>query len=188
MMSCFKKDSELTKEAAQKQAISDAFQDASDSLRDYADANDMTAESVSKFQQRQTAAIDAMQKTSLGARAASVGVGLLTSALTAAGIAFVTMAAQWAWDNLITPIETAAEKHRNCVKKQNHYSLRLTVSTANSKLQTTGLRSFRPKGISLLQNRVSLRTFRHREKNSNVSLLFKKSWPKMHSMKQIKQL
>lgn len=129
------KDSELTKEAAKKQAISDAFQDASDSLRDYADANDMTAESVSKFQQRQTAAIDAMQKTSLGARAASVGVGLLTSALTAAGIAFVTMAAQWAWDNLITPIETAAEKAQEL--RQEAESLQSEVDSLNSELQTT---------------------------------------------------
>lgn len=129
------KDSELTKEAAKKQAISDAFQDASDSLRDYADANDMTAESVSKFQQRQTAAIDAMQKTSLGARAASVGVGLLTSALTAAGIAFVTMAAQWAWDNLITPIETAAEKAQEL--RQEAASLQSEVDSLNSELQTT---------------------------------------------------
>lgn len=129
------KDSELTKEAAKKQAISDAFQDASDSLRDYADANDMTAESVSKFQQRQTAAIDAMQKTSLGARVASVGVGLLTSALTAAGIAFVTMAAQWAWDNLITPIETAAEKAQEL--RQEAESLQSEVDSLNSELQTT---------------------------------------------------
>lgn len=129
------KDSELTKEAAKKQAISDAFQDASDSLRDYADANDMTAESVSKFQQRQTAAIDAMQKTSLGARVASVGVGLLTSTLTAAGIAFVTMAAQWAWDNLITPIETAAEKAQEL--RQEAESLQSEVESLNSELQTT---------------------------------------------------
>lgn len=129
------KDSELTKEAAKKQAISDAFQDASDSLRDYADANDMTVESVSKFQQRQTAAIDAMQKTSLGARAASVGVGLLTSALTAAGIAFVTMAAQWAWDNLITPIETAAEKAQEL--RQEAEALQSEVDSLNSELQTT---------------------------------------------------
>ena len=129
------KDSELTKEAAKKQAISDAFQDASDSLRDYANANDMTAESVSKFQQRQTAAIDAMQKTSLGARVASVGVGLLTSALTAAGIAFVTMAAQWAWDNLITPIETAAEKAQEL--RQEAEALQSEVESLNSELQTT---------------------------------------------------
>ena len=129
------KDSKLTKEAAKKQAISDAFQDASDSLRDYADANDMTAASVSKFQQRQTAAIDAMQKTSLGARAASVGVGLLTSALTAAGIAFVTMAAQWAWDNLITPIETAAEKAQELRKEAEE--LQSEVESLNGELQTT---------------------------------------------------
>ena len=132
------KDSKLTKEAAKKQAISDAFQDASDSLRDYADANDMTAASVSKFQQRQTAAIDAMQKTSLGARAASVGVGLLTSALTAAGIAFVTMAAQWAWDNLITPIETAAEKAQELRKEAEE--LQSEVESLNGELQTTNER------------------------------------------------
>lgn len=132
------KDNSLTESAAKKQAISEAFQNASDSARDYAAANDMTAESVSKFQQRQTVAIDAMQKTSLASRAAAIGMGLLNTALTSlavAGASIIINAVVQAIDELIITQEECVEKAAEL--NSEYQSLENELQSLTSELNAT---------------------------------------------------
>lgn len=129
------KDSELTKEAAKKQAISDAFQDASDSLKNYAAANDLTSESVGRFKQQQTVAIETMQKTSLASKAASVGVGLLSAALSS----IVTLAVVSTIQALITKIDELLHQEEIWLEKtqelkEKHEELESEIASLTSEL------------------------------------------------------
>lgn len=98
---------------AKSEAMSQAFQNASQAARDFASTNELNSESVGKFVQGQQQAIDVMQKTSLASKAAAAGMGLLNAAMTGLAVAV----ASWAigeliqkFDEYIHRQELAAEK------------------------------------------------------------------------------
>lgn len=130
-----KKDSAFTESAAKKQAISEAFKDASDSLKNYAAANDLTSESVGRFKQQQTVAIETMQKTSLASKAASVGVGLLSAALSS----IVTLAVVSTIQALITKIDELLHQEEIWLEKtqelkEKHEELESEIASLTSEL------------------------------------------------------
>lgn len=130
-----KKDSAFTESAAKKQAISEAFKDASDSLKNYVAANDLTSESVGRFKQQQTVAIETMQKTSLASKAASVGVGLLSAALSS----IVTLAVVSTIQALITKIDELLHQEEIWLEKtqelkEKHEELESEIASLTSEL------------------------------------------------------
>ena len=81
-----------TDQKVKNEAMTQSFYMASNAAKQYAQANELTAESIGEFKAKQEVAITAIQKGSLASKAASLATGLLTGAfvsLTTAAISFV---------------------------------------------------------------------------------------------------
>lgn len=98
---------------AKSEAMSQAFQNASQEARDFASTNELNSESVGRFVQGQQQAIGVMQKTTLASKTAAVGIGLLNAAMTGLAVAVASWAIGeliQAFDNWIHKQDVAAEK------------------------------------------------------------------------------
>lgn len=98
---------------AKSEAMSQAFQNASQAARDFASTNELNSESVGRFVQGQQQAIGVMQKTTLASKTAAVGIGLLNAAMTGLAVAVASWAIGeliQAFDNWIHKQDVAAEK------------------------------------------------------------------------------
>lgn len=81
-----------TDQKVKNEAMTQSFYMASNAAKQYAQANELTAESIGEFKAKQEVAITAIQKGSLASKAASLATGLLAGAfvsLTTAAISFV---------------------------------------------------------------------------------------------------
>ncbi len=81
-----------TDQKVKNEAMTQSFYMASNAAKQYAQANELTAESIGEFKAKQEVAITAIQKGSLVSKAASLATGLLAGAfvsLTTAAISFV---------------------------------------------------------------------------------------------------
>lgn len=102
--------------------MTQSFYMASNAAKQYAQANELTAESIGEFKAKQEVAITAIQKGSLASKAASLATGLLAGAfvsLTTAAISFGLQKLWETWDNWTHRQEIAAqntEKFRDELK------------------------------------------------------------------------
>ena len=98
---------------AKSEAMSQAFQNASQAARDFASTNELNSESVGRFVQGQQQAIGFMQKTTLASKTAAVGIGLLNAAMSGLAVAVASWAIGeliQAFDNWIHKQDIVAEK------------------------------------------------------------------------------
>ncbi len=105
--------SDWTDDKVKTEAMSQSLLNASDAAIHFAETTELTSENIGKFKVQQEAAIEAIEKGSLASKAASIGAGLLTGALTSVGVAIVSLLAtqflEWL-DGVIHKQEKLAEK------------------------------------------------------------------------------
>lgn len=93
--------------------MSQSLHNASDAAKHFAETTELTSANIGKFKVQQEAAVEAIEKGSLASKAASIGAGLLTGALTSVGVAVVSLLAtqflEWL-DGVIHKQEKLAEK------------------------------------------------------------------------------
>ena len=116
---------------AKSEAMSQAFQNASQAVRDFASTNELNSESVGKFVQGQQQAIDVMQKTSLASKAAAVGMGLLNAAMTG----LITVGVSFVIQSLITLIDDLNESQSELIEKTKN--LRAEYESLQSQIEST---------------------------------------------------
>lgn len=116
---------------AKSEAMSQAFQNASQAARDFASTNELNSESVGKFVQGQQQAIDVMQKTSLASKAAAVGMGLLNAAMTG----LITVGVSFVIQSLITLIDDLNESQSELIEKTKN--LRAEYESLQSEIEST---------------------------------------------------
>lgn len=132
---------------AKSEAMSQAFQNASQAARDFASTNELNSESVGKFVQGQQQAIDVMQKTSLASKAAAVGMGLLNAAMTGLAVAV----ASWAIGELIQAFDNWIHKQDIVAEKLDEIQNTIK-STAEELKELESELSTNQKRIAELQN------------------------------------
>lgn len=132
---------------AKSEAMSQAFQNASQAARDFASTNELNSESVGKFVQGQQQAIDVMQKTSLSSKAAAAGMGLLNAAMTGLAVAV----ASWAIGELIQAFDNWIHKQDIVAEKLDEIQNTIK-STAEELKELESELSTNQKRIAELQN------------------------------------
>ena len=96
--------------------MTQSFYMASNAAKQYAQANELTAESIGEFKAKQEAAITAIEKGSLASKAASLATGLLTGALASLGTALLSLGIQWVLD-----MSVLQKQQTLCVVNMNLY-------------------------------------------------------------------
>lgn len=136
---------------AKSEAMSQAFQNASQAARDFAATNELSSTSVGKFVQGQQQAIDVMQKTSLASKTAAAGMGLLNAAMTGLAIAV----ASWAIGELIQAFDNWIHKQDIVAEKLDEIQNTIK-STAEELKELESELSTNQKRIAELQNMGTL--------------------------------
>lgn len=136
---------------AKSEAMSQAFQNASQAARDFASTNELNSESVGKFVQGQQQAIGVMQKTTLASKAATAGMGLLNAAMTGLAVAV----ASWAIGELIQAFDNWI--HKQDIAAEKLADLQNTIQSTTEELNTLKSElTANQKRIAELQNMGSL--------------------------------
>ena len=126
-----------TDQKVKNEAMTQSFYMASNAAKQYAQANELTAESIGEFKAKQEAAITAIEKGSLASKAASLATGLLTGALASLGVAVVSALLNKAWDMIdyyIHKQERLAEA--TTALRDEYKSLESEISSLSSELKS----------------------------------------------------
>ena len=127
-----------TDQKVKNEAMTQSFYMASNAAKQYAQANELTAESIGEFKAKQEAAITAIEKGSLASKAASLATGLLTGALASLGTALLSLGIQWVldkFDDWVHKHERLAEA-ANAVRSK-YESLQNELKSLESELDET---------------------------------------------------
>lgn len=136
---------------AKSEAMSQAFQNASQAARDFASTNELNSESVGRFVQGQQQAIGVMQKTTLASKTAAVGIGLLNAAMSGLAVAV----ASWAIGELIQAFDNWIHKQDIVAEKLDEIQNTIKSTTEELKELESEL-STNQKRIAELQNMGTL--------------------------------
>ena len=126
-----------TDQKVKNEAMTQSFYMASNAAKQYAQANELTAESIGEFKAKQEVAITAIQKGSLASKAASLATGLFAGALASLGTALLSLGIQWVldkFDDWVHKQERLAEA--TAALRDEYKSLESEISSLSSELKS----------------------------------------------------